>query len=81
MQAIGYIRVSTLGQADEGINLEAQRQRIEARCLVNEYSLTDVFVDAGVSGKGMTGRQGLQADLAKADSPIVAHNYPRFRIT
>jgi site-specific DNA recombinase len=58
IQAIGYVRVSTQGQADEGISLEAQRQRIEAWCLVNEYSVTGVFVDAGVSGKGMTGRQG-----------------------
>jgi predicted site-specific integrase-resolvase len=33
MKAIGYIRVSTQKQADEGVSLDAQRAKIEAWCL------------------------------------------------
>ena len=35
--AIGYIRVSTAGQVDEGVSLDAQRAKIEAWCLLNDY--------------------------------------------
>lgn len=44
-QKIGYIRVSTREQAEHGLSVEAQRQKlIEAGC-------SRVFVDAGVSGR------------------------------
>lgn len=49
--AIGYVRVSTEGQAKEGVSLEAQRQKIEAWCLANDMPLAGLFVDAGMSGK------------------------------
>ena len=48
--AIGYIRVSTDGQATDGVSLDAQRARIEAWCLANGMKLGEVFVDAGLSG-------------------------------
>lgn len=35
-KAIGYIRVSTQGQADEGVSLAAQRAKIEAWCNLND---------------------------------------------
>ena len=31
-KVIGYIRVSTTGQAEEGVSLEAQKAKIEAWC-------------------------------------------------
>jgi DNA invertase Pin-like site-specific DNA recombinase len=49
--AIGYARVSTTGQVDDGVSLEAQRERIAAWCLANGVHLDAVFVDAGLSGK------------------------------
>jgi len=63
-QAFAYIRVSTAGQADEGVSLEAQQAKIEAWCLVNDCDLTDVFVDAGISGKRADNRPALQDALA-----------------
>ena len=63
MHAIGYIRVSTAGQAAEGVGLDAQRARIEAWCVANGYELRDVFTDAGVSGKRADNRPGLQEAL------------------
>jgi DNA invertase Pin-like site-specific DNA recombinase len=49
-QAVGYIRVSTEEQADEGFGLEAQRNRITAYCQMKGLELEEVFEDAGISG-------------------------------
>lgn len=63
-QAIGYIRVSSAQQAQEGVSLEAQQAKIEQWCLANGYELVNVFKDEGISGKRMDTRQGLQDALA-----------------
>jgi DNA invertase Pin-like site-specific DNA recombinase len=62
-KAIGYIRVSTQGQADEGVSLSAQRAKIEAWCIANDMELAAVFEDAGISGGSMAGRDGLHAAM------------------
>jgi site-specific DNA recombinase len=62
-KAIGYIRVSTVGQVDEGVSLEAQRAKIAAWCELNDAELVAVFEDAGISGASMKGREGLQQAL------------------
>lgn len=62
--AIGYVRVSTEGQAADGVSLEAQRARLAAWATANGYALADVFVDAGLSGKRADNRPGLQDALA-----------------
>lgn len=78
-QAIGYIRVSTEQQADEGVSLAAQKAKIAAWCEVNEYELVTVHVDAGISGKSMEKRQGLQQALAgmKKDMVLVVYSLSR----
>jgi DNA invertase Pin-like site-specific DNA recombinase len=48
--AISYIRVSSDEQADSGLGLEAQRQRIAAYCTMKGVHLAEVFEDPGVSG-------------------------------
>jgi DNA invertase Pin-like site-specific DNA recombinase len=48
--AISYIRVSSEEQADSGLGLEAQRQRIAAYCIMKGLHLAEVFEDPGVSG-------------------------------
>jgi DNA invertase Pin-like site-specific DNA recombinase len=60
--AIGYIRVSTPGQVDEGISLEAQQAKVEAWCVANDVDLSAVFMDA-VSGKRADNRPELQNAL------------------
>ena len=64
-QAIGYIRVSTEQQVNEGVSLEAQRARIAKWCADNSYELVRIFEDAGVSGAlSIADRDGLSDALA-----------------
>ena len=63
---IGYLRVSTPGQADDGVSLDVQRARVEAYCLANDLELSEVFVDAGLSGKRADNRPELQKALDRA---------------
>ena len=64
-KAIGYIRVSTEQQADEGISLAAQRAKITAWCALNDYELVAIYEDAGISGKTVSKRPQLQAALSE----------------
>src|SRR5215470_12786154 len=55
--AISYIRVSSEEQADSGLGLEAQRQRIAAYCTMKGLNLAEEFEDPGVSaGKPLASR-------------------------
>lgn len=66
MKAVGYARVSTDGQAADGVSLEAQQARIRAWCEANGYVLVDLYVDAGLSGCRSDNRPGLQEALTSA---------------
>lgn len=66
MNAIGYTRVSTEGQASDGVSLETQQARIKAWCDANGYRLVAVHVDAGLSGCRADNRPGLQEALTAA---------------
>ena len=76
MLAIGYARVSTDRQADQGVSLDAQTAKIRAMATVQGAELLDVVVDGGESAKSMN-RAGLQRVLdlvrdGKVESVIVA---------
>ncbi|MBA7495970.1 DNA-invertase hin [subsurface metagenome] len=77
-QAIGYIRVSTSGQVEEGVSLEAQQAKINAWCIANDYELLDVFIDAGISGKNLN-RKGLveAIDILAPGTAIVVYSLSR----
>ena len=79
-QAIGYIRVSTQGQADEGVSLEAQRSKIEAWCNLNDAELVAVFEDAGISGASMNKRPGLHAALKATTKGMALVSYSISRL-
>lgn len=81
--AIGYIRVSTEQQADEGVSLDAQRAKIAAWCEAHDYQLSKIFVDRGISGKSMTNRSGLQDALAatKKDNALIVYSLSRLART
>jgi DNA invertase Pin-like site-specific DNA recombinase len=62
-KVVAYIRVSTVGQVEDGVSLDAQRAKIAAWCSLNDAELVAVFEDAGLSGASMTKRNGLHAAL------------------
>jgi site-specific DNA recombinase len=66
--AIGYVPVSTLNQAEEGVSLEAQRRKIEAYCDLHDLNLSEIIEDAGISGKTVNGRPGIQMVIDKVKS-------------
>ena len=77
MKAIGYVRCSTHEQADSGLGLDAQAQRIRAYCGMKGLGLTEIVTDAGVSGgkplaKRAGGLQLLEAIRSrKADAVVM----------
>lgn len=64
VRAIGYIRVSTQEQANEGVSLEAQEKRIRSWCDAEGVSLIGVYSDPGLSGGRISNRPGLQRALS-----------------
>jgi DNA invertase Pin-like site-specific DNA recombinase len=56
---IGYVRVSTEGQAQDGISLEMQRQKVEVYCGLHNLPLAEVICDDGYSAKNLN-RPGMQ---------------------
>lgn len=63
VRAVGYIRVSTTEQADSGAGLAAQRLAIETEAARRGWELVEVFTDAGMSGRSITGREALSRAL------------------
>jgi DNA invertase Pin-like site-specific DNA recombinase len=51
MRVVGYIRVSTREQAEEGYSLTTQREAIEAECERRGWELVAILADEGYSGR------------------------------
>ena len=66
MVAIGYTRVSTDHQADTGVSLDAQAEKIRAMAVAKGFELLDIIVDAGKSA-GTLKRPGLDRLLGLVD--------------
>lgn len=74
-RTIAYVRVSTDKQADSGLSLDAQSEKIKAYVGLYGLDLVETIVDAGESAKTLD-RPGLQTALAllssgKADALLV----------
>jgi len=65
MNAIGYIRVSTAEQCNEGVSLDNQQSKISAYCTLKDLTLTEIICDAGISAKNLK-RPGVQKVLTLA---------------
>ena len=64
-RAVGYCRVSSRKQADQGHSLEAQREAVIREAVLGGLDLIDVYSDGGISGgKGEKSRPGLAAALS-----------------
>src|ERR1051326_5946978 len=70
MKTVGYVRVSTDKQADRGVSLEAQAEKIRAMGVVRGAELLDIIVDGGESAKSLN-RPGMARLLALVDAGAV----------
>ena len=66
MRAVGYIRVSSEEQANEGVSLDAQRAKVQGYADLYGLELVAIEVDAGVSAKTID-RPALARALALLD--------------
>jgi site-specific DNA recombinase len=67
MKVVGYLRVSTDKQADEGHSLAVQQAKLQAYCLVKDWALAEVVQDEGYSAKSLE-RPGMQRLLAMVEA-------------
>lgn len=80
MKVVGYIRVSTDEQVREGVSLKAQKSKIASWATALGYEVICTEEDAGISGKNIRAREGLQRalDLACAEkAALVVHSLSR----
>src|SRR5947209_5180061 len=64
MRIVGYLRVSTDRQAEEGLGLDVQRDAIRTWAKANGHRVAKWCSDEGVSGSnGLDGRDGLAEAL------------------
>lgn len=81
---IGYVRVSTKRQADEGVSIEMQKARIEAYCVYKGYTLQSIITDDGISGSGKVERPGYETVKDLCNNPdsgvkaVVIYSLSRF---
>src|SRR5580698_7654937 len=67
MKTVGYVRVSTDRQAERGISLEAQAEKIRAMAFVQGAELGEIIVESGESAKSLN-RPGMAKLLAMVDA-------------
>lgn len=80
-KAIGYVRVSTEKQADEGISLDAQIAKIKAWASLNDYKLVHIYSDEGISGASLNKRDGMLKALAAVSEGMAFICYSLSRIS
>ncbi len=60
MKIVGYVRVSTATQAEDGLGLDVQKAALRAWSKANGHRLTSILSDEGISGaKELEDRPGL----------------------
>ncbi|WP_180270808.1 recombinase family protein [Sporanaerobium hydrogeniformans] len=59
-KVVGYIRVSTQMQVEEGFSIEGQKQQILEYAKKHNMEVVGFYVDEGISGKSIEGRHALK---------------------
>lgn len=71
-KVIGYLRVSSDGQAEHGYGLDVQRERIAAYAVSQGFAIDEFIVDDGYSGTTID-RPGLKRLLVLCESGEMTH--------
>lgn len=83
MAVYGYVRVSTMEQANQGQSLESQREKIELQARMMDTTVDRVFSDKGVSGsrplEERPAGKGLLGSVEPGDSVIATKLDRMFR--
>ena len=66
MKSYGYCRVSTNQQADHGQSLDVQQRQIDAYATLNDLTVTQTFVEGGVSGSKLLAQRPAGSDMLAA---------------
>jgi site-specific DNA recombinase len=59
METAIYARVSTEEQAQEGFSIRAQQQKLKEYANIKDWSVFDIYLDEGISGKNLTQRPAI----------------------
>jgi site-specific DNA recombinase len=59
METAIYVRVSTEEQVQEGFSIRAQEQKLKDFARIKEWSIYNVYIDEGISGKNITERPAI----------------------
>jgi site-specific DNA recombinase len=80
-RAVGYIRVSTQMQVEDGQSLEAQKNMILKFCIDNKMDFVKIYDDKGLSAKDYAKRPGLLLLLEELEPETVIITYSLSRIS
>lgn len=65
-KCLGYVRVSTINQRDNGLSIDVQKTKILSKVEeLNGELAEEIFVDGGISGTSLDKRTAFQAILAR----------------
>jgi site-specific DNA recombinase len=80
-RVFAYLRVSSIGQVNDGAGLDAQTDACQAWAALHGVEIAETFTDAAVSGaKPIAERPGLMSALAALDTGDILLVYKRDRI-
>jgi len=66
-----YVRVSTEEQAQEGYSIRAQEQKLKDYARIKDWSIYNIYVDEGISGKNLIDRPAIQKLIVDVNQGIV----------
>ena len=64
METAIYARVSTEEQAQDGFSIRAQQQKLKEYANIKDWSVYDIYLDEGISGKNITERPAISRMIA-----------------
>lgn len=66
IKCLGYVRVSTPDQRDNGLSLDVQQAKIHTKVQeLNGELVEEIYIDGGISGTSLEGRHAFQALLER----------------